>query len=102
MNAYEIVMESRQKLVEQVISNMKKGYIFTEKKWDAQVLAPQNPVSHVCYKGGNRIRLIQQVVEKGYQDPRWMVSVHVRSDQRCRTTTGVEPLRTTLSVHTSF
>ena len=35
MNAYEIVMESRQKLVEQVISNMKKGYIFTEKKWDA-------------------------------------------------------------------
>ena len=46
MNAYEIVMESRQKLVEQVISNMKKGYIFTEKKWDAQVLAPHNPVSH--------------------------------------------------------
>lgn len=78
MNAYEIVMESRQKLVEQVISNMKKGYIFTEKKWDAQVLAPQNPVSHVRYKGGNRIRLIQQVVEKGYQDPRWMTRRHLQ------------------------
>lgn len=78
MNAYEIVMESRQKLVEQVISNMKKGYIFTEKKWDAQVLAPHNPVSHVRYKGGNRIRLIQQVVEKGYQDPRWMTRRHLQ------------------------
>ena len=78
MNAYEIVMESRRKLVEQVISNMKKGYIFTEKKWDAQVLAPQNPVSHVRYKGGNRIRLIQQVVEKGYQDPRWMTRRHLQ------------------------
>ena len=59
MNAYEIVMESRQKLVEQVISNMKKGYIFTRKKWDAQVLAPQNPVSHVRYKEE----------ETGYADP---------------------------------
>ena len=78
MNAYEIVMESRRKLVEQVISNMKKGYIFTEKKWDAQVLAPQNPVSHVRYKGGNRIRLIQQVGEKGYQDPRWMTRRHLQ------------------------
>ena len=78
MNAYEIVMESRQKLVEQVISNMKKGYIFTEKKWDAQVLAPHNPVSNVRYKGGNRIRLIQQVVEKGYQDPRWMTRRHLQ------------------------
>ena len=78
MNAYEIVMESRQKLVEQVISNMKKGYIFTEKKWDAQVLAPHNPVSHVRYKGGNRVRLIQQVVEKGYQDPRWMTRRHLQ------------------------
>lgn len=31
MNAYEIVMESRQKLVEQVISNMKKDISLQKK-----------------------------------------------------------------------
>ncbi|WP_370809023.1 hypothetical protein [[Ruminococcus] torques] len=40
MAAFEIVMESRRKLVEQVIENMKKGYLFTKEGWDAGALSP--------------------------------------------------------------
>lgn len=78
MGAFEIVMEDRKKLVEQVIENMKKGYILLPEKWNAEALYPQNPISKVQYRGGNRLRLINQVVQHGYQDPRWMTAKQLK------------------------
>lgn len=78
MGAFEIVMESRKLLVEQIIENMKKGYVFTKEVWDSQLLAPHNPLSQARYQGGNRIRLISAVVRNGYQDPRWMTVKQLR------------------------
>ena len=67
MAAFEIVMESRRKLVEQVIENMKKGYLFTKEGWDAGALSPHNPLSNARYQGGNRIRLIHEVKSYIYE-----------------------------------
>lgn len=64
--------------MEQVIENMKKGYLFTKEGWDAGALSPHNPLSNARYQGGNRIRLIHEVVQKGYRDPRWMTAKQLR------------------------
>lgn len=74
MTAREIVMEERRKLVEKLIENMKKGYIF-KPGWDILALRPQNPVSGAMYKGGNRLKLINAAIEKEYDDPRWLTFI---------------------------
>lgn len=69
--AFEIVMENRRVLVEKIIGMMKQGYFFNQEEWDRDALRPHNPLSKVRYKGGNRMRLMQAVMEHGYTDPRW-------------------------------
>lgn len=69
--AFEIVMEERKALVDKIIEMMRQGYFFNREEWDREALRPQNPLSKVQYKGGNRMRLMATVVEKGYRDPRW-------------------------------
>lgn len=71
MNGIEILKEENRKLVEKIIENMKKGYIF-KPDWEASVLRPQNPVSEAIYKGRNKLTLMIQALEKGYDDPRWL------------------------------
>jgi antirestriction protein ArdC len=70
--AYEKVMQSRKALVEKIIRNMEQGFIFPEKMWDRAAMSPQNPISGARYRGGNKLRLMSDVMEHGYQDPRWM------------------------------
>ncbi|MBR8701051.1 MULTISPECIES: zincin-like metallopeptidase domain-containing protein [unclassified Fusobacterium] len=70
--AYEIVMEDRKNLVNKLIENMKKGYFITRDKLKGELLFPQNPVSDVYYKGGNRLRLMLVSLNQEYKDPRWM------------------------------
>ncbi|MBR3255696.1 MAG: DUF1738 domain-containing protein [Clostridia bacterium] len=70
--AYDIVMEQREKIVEKIISNMEKGYIFTPKSWNKDILRPQNPISNVKYNGANRLILGYTAIEKEYKDPRWL------------------------------
>ena len=69
--AFEIVMDERKALVDKIIGMMKQGYFFNKEEWDRASLRPQNPLSKVQYKGGNRLRLMAMVVEHGYTDPRW-------------------------------
>lgn len=69
--AFEIVMENRREVVEKIIEMMEQGYFFRQWKWDRDALRPHNPISNVQYRGGNRIRLMREVIEKEYQDPRW-------------------------------
>lgn len=70
--AYEIVMGQRRELVEKMVGLMKQGQFFGNAPiWNHAALCPHNPLSKVQYKGGNRLRLMQEVLEKGYTDPRW-------------------------------
>lgn len=70
--AFEIVKQDRKKLVEKIISNMEKGYIFSNSLWSKNMLTPHNPSSNTTYKGSNRFRLLFAEDENGYQDSRWL------------------------------
>ena len=70
--AYDIVMGERKALVEKIIEMMQQGGFFGNRaEWNAAALSPQNPLSNVRYKGGNRLRLMANVVFNHYTDPRW-------------------------------
>lgn len=70
--AFEIVMEHRQELVNKIIGMMRQGHFFNNSAgWNRNALRPHNPLSQAKYRGGNRLRLMHTVIEKGYTDPRW-------------------------------
>ena len=70
--AFEIVMQERKALVDKIIGMMKQGDFFhNASEWDRAALRPQNPLSKVWYRGGNRMKLMAVVTERGYRDPRW-------------------------------
>ena len=69
--AFEKVQDNRKELVNKVIENMEKGYVW-EAGWDINALRSQNPVSGAKYKGINRISLGYIITEKGYKDPRFI------------------------------
>ena len=71
-SAREIVDKSRREIVKDIIENMKKGYIFSEDRWNKEAIRPQNPVTKAKYQGSNRFRLAFQAIRKGYTDPRWV------------------------------
>ena len=70
--AFEIVMENRKEVVDELIKSMEEGYIATRQLWDKMAVRPQNPVSQIYYRGGNRFRLSMEAVKRGYKDPRWL------------------------------
>ncbi|OFL94141.1 ArdC family protein [Fusobacterium sp. HMSC073F01] len=70
--AFEIVMENRKEVVEELIKSMEEGYVATRQLWDKMAVRPQNPVSQIYYRGGNRFRLSMEAVKRGYKDPRWL------------------------------
>ena len=70
--AFDIVMSERRALVEKIINMMQQGDFFRNAaEWNTAALSPQNPLSNVRYKGGNRLRLMAHVVMNHYTDPRW-------------------------------
>ncbi|SDG27850.1 ArdC family protein [Marvinbryantia formatexigens] len=70
--AFDIVMEQRRALVEKITAMMRQGKFFNNAaEWDRERLRPHNPLSRAVYRGGNRLRLMWAVLEKGYTDPRW-------------------------------
>ena len=71
MNAYEIIREDRRKLVDQIITMMKQGIFGNSEIWNTEAMRPQNPLTNVKYRGGNRMRLMAAVVARGFTDPRW-------------------------------
>ena len=71
-SAYDIIMKNRKELVEQLISQMEKGYAHTKAAWNKGCGRPYNPVSNAIYKGGNSLRLMIAAMKMGYSDPRWL------------------------------
>ena len=70
--AYEIVMQQRKDLVDRIIGMMQQGEFFNNaSEWNSAALSPQNPLSNVRYKGGNRLKLMTAVLCNHYKDPRW-------------------------------
>lgn len=80
--AFDIVMESRRELVNKIIENMKNGYIIPPGNWNREILRPQNPLSKVKYRGGNRFRLINAAQNLGYKDSRWVTYNQVKKDPK--------------------
>ncbi|MBQ5558191.1 MAG: DUF1738 domain-containing protein [Lachnospiraceae bacterium] len=81
MSAAEIVADSRKKLVEEIIENMKKGYIFPPNKWNNDMFRPQNPISGARYKGVNKFRLTLAASIMKYDDPRWLTLNQVKKTE---------------------
>ena len=77
--SFDKVMEEREKLVNQIIENMKKGYILPKAKWQRGVFQIHNPVSNARYRGGNFIRLYLSAYFNNYHDNRWMTFKQAQS-----------------------
>ena len=88
--AFEIVMQERKALVDKIIGMMKQGDFFhNASEWDRAALRPQNPLSKVWYRGGNRMKLMAVVTERGYRDPRWATAKQLfEKDLSCDIHTG--------------
>lgn len=71
ISAFEKVQSERKSLVDKVIANMEKGYIW-DSGWDINALRSQNPVSGAKYNGINKLHLGYVVAENNYQDPRFV------------------------------
>lgn len=77
--AFNKVMDSRKELVDNLIKNLEKGYLFSPESWNGAAFRPHNPVSNAFYNGGNRFKLmfIEKVNE--YNDPRWVTFKQAQS-----------------------
>ena len=64
-------MESRGQLVNSILENLKRDCRLLPPNWDKNAMRPQNPISNIHYRGGNRFRLMNAAIENGYKDPRW-------------------------------
>ena len=71
-SAKEKIEENRKRIVDKLISNMEKVYIFSEWACNRQDFLPLNSVTGKKYQGINRLNLSFEAVEKGYEDPRWL------------------------------
>lgn len=68
--AYQIVMESRQIVVDKFIELLSDDSICWQQEWFSS--RPYNPVTGTIYKGGNFVRLSVASAENNYHDPRWL------------------------------
>ena len=71
-SAKEKVEENRKKIVDKLIANMEKGYIFSEWAWNRKAFLPRNAVTGTQYQGINRLNLSFEAIEREYSDPRWL------------------------------
>ncbi len=81
-NSWDRVQEERKKLVQQIIDNMKKGYVLPKPGWDEGAFAIgriNNPVSHARYRGINLVRLYIDQMANGYKDGRYMTYKQAQS-----------------------
>lgn len=76
---FEIVNENRKKLVELVIENLEKGYLW-EAGWNINTLRPQNRTNETKYNGINRLYLGYCAVKKEFKDPRWVTFIQAREN----------------------
>ena len=65
-------MDERKKLVDQIIENMKNGYLIPKSQWNAAAFQIHNPISGARYHGANMLKLYLTSINNGYQDNRWM------------------------------
>lgn len=72
--ASQIVSESRQELVDQLIQKMKDGVSPVREMWDSVSTygLPNNPISGARYQGVNLLRLLIASAAGKYEDSRWM------------------------------
>jgi antirestriction protein ArdC len=66
----------RDKITERIIESLEAGVMPWRKGWKNESPAPaglpRNAASDRAYNGGNRLILMMEAMDKGYQDPRWL------------------------------
>lgn len=77
--SFDRVMEERKLLVDQIIENMKQGYILPKPRWDSGSFSFHNPISHASYKGVYMLKLWQASAIYGYEDTRFMTFKQAQS-----------------------
>lgn len=90
--AFDRVMEERKKLVEQIIDNMRNGYVMPKPRWDREMFSFHNPVSHARYRGINMMKLWIVSDTLDYTDPRFMTYKQA-SDQGWQVKKGAKGIR---------
>lgn len=84
---YAKLAANRRQIVDQLLQLMKEGYSFYDPQWNRDAMAPRNPISHIQYRGANRIILMTTAMHKKYKDPRWM-TFHQISEKGYRVRKG--------------
>lgn len=79
-SSFDKVMESRKQLVNNILENLKKDNRLLPPNWNKSAMRPQNPISNVYYRGGNRFRLMNAAVDNGYKDPRWCTYIQAKEN----------------------
>lgn len=77
--SFDRVMEERKQLVDQIIENMKQGYILPKPQWGVSPFTFHNPVSNAKYHGANMIKLYLCSAKFGYTDTRFMTYKQAQS-----------------------
>lgn len=80
LTSLEKIIASRKQLVESILGNLKKDNRLLPPNWNKSAMRPQNPVSNVYYRGGNRFRLMNVAIENGYKDPRWCTYIQAKEN----------------------
>ena len=77
--SFDRVMEERKQLVNQIVENMKQGYILPKPQWNTRRYTFHNPISNAQYRGANKIKLWLTNVMKNYTDTRYMTFKQAQS-----------------------
>lgn len=81
-SSFDRVMEERKVLVQQIIENMKNGYVMPRWSWDKSAFPCtqiSNPVSNARYRGANFLKLYLEMMNNQYTDNRWMTFKQAQS-----------------------
>ena len=70
----------QEKVAKQLIKQLKKGTAPWVKPWNADsFVSPANPLTEKRYRGANKIILMSETIDKGYEDPRWLTEKQAKS-----------------------
>lgn len=67
-------IDVREEFTNRLIQSLEKGVIPWRKDWKEAGISgmPQNAITGKDYKGGNRLILLMEGMDRGYADPRWL------------------------------
>jgi len=79
----EAKKDLREQITQRIVASLESGVMPWRKGWTNEggvaTGLPRNAVSGRVYSGGNRLMLMMQGMDKGYEDPRWLTFKQAQS-----------------------